>query len=87
MKGNSCLNSLCVIVMALVIIKVIRNRWLYFVFYRDHLSLALQSFHFELGRTDVYDDREAGMNYTVGNFAVDRSASLTLWLAIILGHL
>ena len=28
--------------------------------------------HFELGRTDVYDDREAGMNYTVGNFAVDR---------------
>ena len=36
--------------------------------------LALQSLHFELGRTDVYDDREAGMNYTVGNFAVDRSA-------------
>ena len=31
-----------------------------------------QAMHFELGRTDIYDDREAGFNYTVGNFAVDR---------------
>ncbi len=36
------------------------------------ICVTQQSLRLELGRTDVYDDREPGENYTVGNFAIDR---------------